>query len=85
MVSRGTAIEIVSKQVDKSIAIEEVRKAECVDIENIYTIGDSNNDIGMIKKYKGHAMQNSVEELKQYSLRTYLSVSELIKDVLNEK
>lgn len=77
-------IEIVSAKVDKANAIEYIRKLENLDKLDVYTVGDGYTDVEMIKKYNGYAMENSIDELKEISLKTVKSVSEII-DYLNVK
>lgn len=53
------------------------------DLENIYTIGDGDSDIYMVRDYKGYAIKNAQKELKKVAIKEYNSVSDLIKDILN--
>lgn len=77
-------IEIISKKASKLIAIEMIRKLENVDKNNVYTIGDGNSDVEMIKTYKGYSVKNAIKELKKVSIKTVESVSELISEVSDE-
>ena len=51
--------------------------------DNIYVIGDSYNDYDMIKEYNGVAMTTSYPEILEIVNKTYSSVSDYIKDILN--
>lgn len=76
-------IEIVSKDASKSKSIKLLSEyLNLVDTE-IYTIGDGYSDISMIKDYNGYAMKDSVLEVKKVANKEYKSVSDMIKDVLN--
>ncbi len=73
------AMEIVSVENNKSKAIDIIAKLEGIAKENIYTIGDGPNDMEMIRDYKGYAVKNAVNELKQISVSEVDSVADLIK------
>ena len=77
-------IEIISKQTNKSRAIDLLMKKANFKKENIYTIGDSYTDIDMINDYNGSCMEKSIDILKNNkNIKKYSSVSVLIKDILN--
>lgn len=75
-------LEIISSKASKLIAIDKILKLENINNNHVYTIGDGNSDIEMIKKYNGYAMKSSVSELKKQCIKEVGSVSELIKDLL---
>lgn len=77
-------IEIISKETNKSKAIDLLMKKANFKKENIYTIGDSYTDIDMINDYNGSCMEKSIDILKNNkNIKKYSSVSVLIKDILN--
>lgn len=77
-------IEIISKETNKSKAIDLLMKKVNFKKENIYTIGDSYTDIEMINDYNGSCMEKSIDILKNNkNIKKYSSVSALIKDILN--
>lgn len=76
------SIEIISNQTNKSNAINILIERLGLSKDNIYTIGDGYSDIDMIKDFNGYAIKDSVEELKQVSIKEYESVSDLINDML---
>ncbi len=76
------SIEIISNQTNKSNAINILIERLGLSKDDIYTIGDGYSDIDMIKDFNGYAIKDSVEELKQVSIREYESVSDLINDML---
>lgn len=51
--------------------------------DNVYVIGDSYNDYDMIKEYNGVAMITSYPEILEIANKTYPSVSDYIRDILN--
>lgn len=79
-----TKIEIVSKESSKLQAIMFLEKKNSFNKEYIYTIGDGNSDIEMIKYYNGNCMINSIEKLKDIAIKEYQSVSDLINYILNK-
>lgn len=77
-------IEIISKETNKSRAIDLLMKKANFKKENIYTIGDSYTDIDMINDYNGSCMEKSINILKNNkNIKKYSSVSILINDILN--
>ena len=50
--------------------------------DNIYTIGNSYNDIEMIEKFKGFSIENSVPSVRVPAIAEYDSVSSLINDIM---
>ena len=77
-------IELISKETNKSRALDLLMKKANFKKENIYTIGDSYTDIDMINDYNGSCMEKSIDILKNNkNIKKYSSVSVLIKDILN--
>ena len=75
-------IEITSKETNKSKAIRLLANYNDLNIKNIYTVGDSYNDISMIKNFNGYAMVNAVDELKKIAKGQCKSVSDVIKKII---
>ena len=75
-------IEIISSKVNKASAIKNIAQKE--DVGEIYVIGDSENDIPMIKEYSGFAVENAKEEVKNIATKTYKYVYSLIDELLEE-
>ena len=75
-------IEIISSKVNKASAIKNIAQKE--DVGEIYVIGDSENDIPMIKEYSGFAVENAKEEVKAIATKTYKYVYSLIDELLEE-
>ncbi len=76
------AVEIISSSTDKSIAINEIAKIENIKSNNIYTIGDSFNDLEMLETFNGFCMINSEETVKSKIINKCSSVAELIDQIL---
>jgi len=77
--------EVIPSGCDKSASIEYLSDTLNINPENIYTIGDSANDIGMIEKYNGACMEKSLPELLSLNKPKFSSVSDFMKlDLLLE-
>ena len=85
LIPSNNAIEIISAKTNKANAIDKIANIENVDKQNIFTIGDSYNDIEMIKNFNGFCVSNAEKEVKNISIKEYQSVSELINEILGEK
>ncbi len=75
------SLEIISNEANKTNAIEFLITHEKFSKKDIYTIGDNQNDLEMIKDYNGAIMTNSILELKQLKFKEYLNVSDYIIDI----
>lgn len=81
MASKRT-LEIVSKSSSKLKGIKYLVNELKLEENNIYTIGDGESDIEMIKEYNGRAMNDSIDELRNSNYKKCDTVSELIKEIL---
>jgi len=75
-------IDIISNNSQKSNAIDKIIKLENIDYNNVYTIGDSSNDVEMIMKYNGYGMTNSDERVIEVANKLYNNVYDLIEEVI---
>ncbi len=75
-------LEIISNKTNKSNAIKILINDLKLNDVLVYTIGDSYTDINMVKDFNGYCMKDSVQELKNVSIKEYKSVSELIKEII---
>ena len=71
-------ININEKTVTKANGIKYLEEKLNLNHFNIFTIGDTINDIPMIKQYTGSCMINSSNDLKQYCTNKFNSVSEYL-------
>lgn len=76
------AIEIISSNTDKSIAINEIAQIENINPNNIYTVGDSFNDLEMLEAFHGFCMINSEEAVKSKFPNKCTSVAEIIDKLI---
>ena len=72
---------IYSKNVNKRTPIEFLKNKYNINSQDIYTIGDHYNDLEMIKDYNGYAMKWAKKRVKEGSIDTCLTVSNLIKKI----
>jgi hypothetical protein len=81
IVSRNS-VEIISSKCNKAKSVQKIARAKKINKKDIYAIGDSYNDLDMIKKFNGYTMENGKDELKAISLSIFPSVSDLIEKLL---
>ena len=77
------SVEVVSADVDKSIAVDIISKIE--NPNEIHVIGDNHNDYDMIKKYNGSCTKVAVDEVKQISKNQYENVSDYIEELIEKR
>ena len=58
-------IEFINKNADKSEGVAFLEKYLSLDRDDVFTFGDSGNDIEMIKNFNGVAMGNAIDECKR--------------------
>ncbi len=83
-------IEIVNKNVDKSLGVNELISYLKINKDDTYTFGDAGNDYLMIKNFCGIAMDNATEDIKSVAKYITKSVNEngisyAIENILNYK
>lgn len=76
------SLEIISNKTNKGNGVKLISELNNIDKDNIYVIGDNNNDIQMIKMFNGYSVNTAIEELKMVSIKSYDGVYELIKEIL---
>ncbi|MCF0113884.1 MAG: HAD family phosphatase [Erysipelotrichaceae bacterium] len=76
-------VDIVPKGISKATGLKLVCDQEKIKIEDVYTIGDADNDIDLIQfGINGGVMSIAQESVKAYAKREYTCVSALIKEIL---
>lgn len=85
LLTKDTSIEIISQKINKAIAINKIAQIEKIDVNDVYTIGDSYNDIDMIKQFNGNCMIESKKEVLRLcdNTKRFSSVSDLI-EIINK-
>ncbi|MDL2292714.1 HAD family hydrolase [Acholeplasma sp. OttesenSCG-928-E16] len=79
-VEKGGLIDIVSFSTNKATAVSFILKNENCNM--VYVIGDSENDVDMIKRFNGFAINTAKKEALSASTKVYDSVIDLIKENL---
>ena len=69
--------------INKSTTIKYLKNKYNINDNDIYVIGDSDNDYAMIKDFNGSCMENSTLEVLNIAKNKYVNVSDYIKDILN--
>lgn len=73
------------KSINKSTTINYLEQKLKISHNSIFTIGDHNNDYEMIRDYNGFTMLWGTKKAKEYALKKYLMLSQLICDIENPK
>lgn len=79
----GAWLNAAPPGVTKASGVWEYAKLKPVSKENIFTIGDSYNDLAMITEFNGFTVENGAEALKKAARAVYGGVWELIRDFNN--
>ena len=72
------------KDVTKSYAIDYLRKILNLKKSDLYLIGDSSNDVEMLKDFKGVGMKNSCQEVLKVVKKTYREVSDYLDEIMKD-
>ena len=75
---------IKAPNICKSAAIKFMEEKYNIDPKDIYVIGDSDNDIEMVRDYKGVSIMGKNDEIKEYSKKQYNHVYEYISDIIKD-
>lgn len=78
----SNSIEVISCNTNKSIAIKEIAKLENIDNSNIFTIGDSFNDIEMLESFNGFCMESGEDFVKTKIANKCVTVAEVIDKII---
>lgn len=78
----GRWLNVAPAGVTKATGVLEYAKLMSVEEKNIFTIGDSYNDLDMIKAFNGFTVHNGAEEVKKAARGVYSGVGELIQNLL---
>ena len=74
-------INIVPKGISKASGLDIIIEHAGVNKASVSVIGDDLNDIPMLEKYNGYAVNNAKEEVKAIASQIYNSVADLIEAV----
>ncbi len=77
------AIDMPPAGVNKAVAAGYAAGMYGIPDENVYTVGDSFNDLDMVRAYNGSAMEWGPDELKAAAKRTVHRVREIIEMIMS--
>lgn len=69
-------LEFCNKESDKAEGVEFLRNYLNIEAKDVYTFGDSGNDVQMIARFNGVAMGNAIDECKKVAKFVTKSVDE---------
>lgn len=75
-------IDIVNHEIDKASGLEKVAEYYQIKHENIFSIGDSYNDIAMLSRYHGFVMSHAKDSVKSFAKDEVDAVHEAINKIL---
>lgn len=78
----GRWLNATPSGITKATGVGEYAKLMGVAKDDLYTIGDSYNDLDMIKKFKGYTLENGADGVKKEALAIYKGVWELIENII---
>ena len=76
----GSWLNVAPAGVTKATGVLEYAKLKSVSKQNIYAIGDSYNDMAMIREFNGFTLENGADDLKKIARAVYAGVWELVRD-----
>lgn len=72
-------VDIVSKNAGKENAIKKLLETLNIGREQVVTIGDGRNDIGMISEYNGYSMETAEDEVKKSASKIFENISQIVE------
>ena len=75
-------INIVDKSINKQKGLEKLFYIEDLDFDNLFVIGDNDNDLEMLKEYNGAIITNHSESLDILEKPTYDTLKDFIDDII---
>ena len=76
-------VDIVPKGTSKALGLDFVCEFEDINEKDVYTIGDSYNDIPLMEYgLNGACMSTALEDVKEHALKEYDSIHDMIMDIL---
>lgn len=76
-------VDVVSKDAGKENAIKKLLEILNIKKEQVVTIGDGRNDIGMIKEYNGYSMETAEEDVKMSASKIFKNVADALEYLKN--
>lgn len=72
-------INITSSKSNKAVGIRLLCEMEHLSPTHIYTLGDGNNDLSMIREFEGYTVQNANAKLSPYSRGSFASLADFFE------
>lgn len=78
----NTCVDVVPKDISKSTGLDFLSTYLNVDEDDVYTIGDSYNDIPLMEYTpNGYAIEMSPEDVKSHAKKTFFSVKDMVDEI----
>lgn len=74
------AVDIVRSDVDKATSLLQFLTANNWTGDNVYTIGDGDNDLSMIKRFSGFTLDSAGKNIKEQANKVYISVGQMLME-----
>lgn len=75
-----SSVDITPAGVDKGSGVAEYLALAGGTAHTMLVVGDGENDLGMIRRFRGFTVENARPQVKEAAARVYRSVAELIED-----
>lgn len=75
-------VDLIRPDVDKARAIEHVLGLKGWSNAEVFAIGDTSNDIGMLERFTGFCVPNATPEVKAVATREYASLAAMLHALL---
>ena len=79
---RSVYVEIVSIKAEKSLAIKKIIELENISSKDVYTVGDDETDIEMVREFNGFAMEDGNDKVKDVAKTIIKDLSQVF-DIIN--
>ena len=79
--SNNCYIDVSAANVSKATGINSIAKIHNIETRNIYSMGDSYNDISMLRAYKGFCPEGVNEDVASHAKKIYRSVGDAIRAI----
>ena len=77
-----THVNIINKSVNKSNALKKLINIENLNYDNIYVIGDNDNDYEMLKTFDGATIKNHHKVLDKLNKKEFNTLSDYIEELM---
>ncbi len=78
----GIGMDIVSAKATKAVGIYELAKMHNIKKEDIYTVGDSPNDLVMLREFNGYCIASADDDIKSEVNNICPDLAQLINEII---